>query len=76
MNNALNDMIAAMHDAGCRPDEIAIAELLYQTGSTKELIRYLRKCRSELMEHLHESQRKVDHMDFLIRQTGIISNDK
>ncbi|MBR6862326.1 MAG: hypothetical protein IKM73_13500 [Acidaminococcaceae bacterium] len=70
MKDALNEMIAAMHEAGCGSDEITNAELLYQAGRTKELIRHLRKCRCELMEQLHESQRKVDRMDYLIRQTG------
>ncbi len=76
MNDAFNDMIVAMHDAGCGPDEITNAELLYQTGRTRELIRHLRKCRCELMEQLHESQRKVDCIDYLIWQTGKISNEK
>ena len=70
MNDALNDMIAAMYDAGCGSDEITNAELMYQAGRTEELIRHLRKCRCELMEQLHESQRKVDRIDYLIRQTG------
>ena len=76
MNDALNDMIAAMYDAGCGSDEITNAELLYQTGSKKELIRHLRKCRCELMEQLHESQRKVDRIDYLIRQNEKLSNEK
>ncbi len=76
MNDALNDMIAAMYDAGFGSDEITNAELLYQSGHTKELIRHLRKCRCELMEQLHESQRKVDRIDYLIRQNEKISNEK
>ncbi len=76
MNDTLNDMIAAMYDAGFGSDEITNAELLYQSGRTKELIRHLRKCRCELMEQLHESQRKVDRIDYLIRQNEKISNEK
>lgn len=76
MNDALNDIIAAMHDVGCRPVEITNAELLYQAGRTKELIRHLRRCRCELMEHLHDSQRKVDRMDCLIRQTEKTTHEK
>ena len=34
------------------------------------LIRYFRKCRCSRMEELHESQRRVDCLDFLIRQTA------
>ena len=76
MNDALNDMIAIMYDAGCGSDEITNAELLYQTGRTKELIWHLRKCRCELMEQLHESQRKVDRIDYLIWQTGKTTHEK
>lgn len=31
-------------------------------------IRNLQKCRCHLMDELHDSQKKVDNMDFLIRQ--------
>ena len=33
MNDALNDMIAIMYDAGCGSDEITNAELLYQAAT-------------------------------------------
>ena len=41
-----------------------------EAGDTEALIRHLRKCRCIRMEELHESQRKVDCLDFLIRQTA------
>ena len=40
MKETLNDMIAAMRDAGYGSDEITNAEMLYQAGHTKELIRH------------------------------------
>ena len=41
---------------------------MYEEGDTDTLLRDLRKCRCHLMDELHESQEKVDNMDFLIRQ--------
>ena len=34
------------------------------------MIRYFRKCRCIRMDELHETQRKVDRLDYLIRQTA------
>ena len=45
------------------------AARLLQNEQTDALIRHLRLCRCELMEQLHESQKRVDCMDYLIRQT-------
>jgi hypothetical protein len=39
-----------------------------EAGKTDELIRHLRRCRSELVDTMHESRRRVDRMDTLIRQ--------
>ena len=53
-----------------RRSEFDKAEQLYEAGDMQALIRYFRKCRCSRMEELHESQRKVDCLDFLIRQTA------
>ena len=42
---------------------------LYEAGDMDGLVKYLRKCRCDLVEEMHDSQRKVDRMDYLIRQT-------
>jgi hypothetical protein len=76
MNDTLNDMIVALHDAGCGSNEITSATQLYQSGRTKELIQHLRKCRCELLEQLHEKQRKVDRIDYLIWQTEKTRKEK
>lgn len=39
-----------------------------EAGKTDELIWHLRRCRCELVDAMHESRRRVDHMDTLIRQ--------
>ena len=53
----------------CGSGEVEKAKQLYESGDTKALLRYFRICRCSRMEELHESQRKVDCLDFLIRQT-------
>ena len=66
----LENILTNLSDAGCEPGELKKAQQLYEAGDIEVLIRYLRKCRCSRMEELHESQRKVDCLDFLIRQTA------
>ena len=70
MNKELETILNNLSDAGCGDEELQKARQLYEAGDTEALIRYFRKCRCNLMEKLHESQRKVDRLDFLIRQTA------
>ena len=69
MEQELEKIIINMRDAGCTGEDIRKAEQLYDRGDTDALLRCFRKCRCDLMEELHNSQRKVDCLDFLIRQT-------
>ena len=70
MNEELEVILAGLSDAGCGRKELQRAKMLYEAGDPDTLIRYFRKCRCSRMEELHESQRKVDCLDFLIRQTA------
>ncbi len=65
----LEHMLTNLSDAGCGREEQEKAKRLYESGDTEALIRYFRRCRCSRMDELHESQRKVDCLDFLIRQT-------
>ena len=64
-NKALIDNLT---DNGCSPENIRRAEALYEAGDMEALIKHLRKCRCDLVEEMHDSQRRVDRMDYLIRQ--------
>ena len=57
-----------LSDMGCDDKQICFMKKMYEEGDIETLLRDLRKCRCNLMDELHESQRKVDNMDFLIRQ--------
>ena len=69
MENALEQIRLTLHDAGCTECEIRETLRIYQTEGAAPLLRQLRKCRCSRMEELHESQRRVDRLDYLIRQT-------
>ncbi len=68
MNEELDQMLSNLADAGCGQEELEHAAQLYETGDAEALLRHFRKCRSRRMDELHEVQRKVDRLDFLIRQ--------
>ena len=61
-------MIDSLSDMGLTDEQKKTAKMLYASGQKSELIRYLKKCRCSLMDEMHESQRKVDRMDLLIRK--------
>ena len=68
VNEELDQMLNNLSDAGCGQEELEHAAQLYETGDAEALLRHFRKCRSRRMDELHEVQRKVDRLDFLIRQ--------
>ena len=70
MDVELEKILTNLSDAGCERTELKEAARLFESGDTEALIRHLRKCRCSRMEELHESQRKVDRLDYLIRQTA------
>ena len=55
-------LIENLTDNGCSREGTLRAKALYG------LIKHLRRCRCDLVEEMHDSQRKVDRMDYLIRQ--------
>ena len=58
-----------MKDAGMSQEAVTKAIELYQRDARDELVRFLRLQRCELVKEMHESQRRVDRMDYLIRQS-------
>ena len=69
MNVQKENLVIALSDAGFSQETIEKAEPLWEAGRARDLIRHLRLCRCELMDILHESQKRVDRVDTLIRQT-------
>ena len=65
MNNTLT---AILSEIGLSQDEISTAERLNESGNTDDLKKHLRICRCDLMDEMHHTQKKVDNLDYLIRQ--------
>ena len=61
-------MIGSLSDIGLSVEQQNTAKILYGSGQHTELIRYLKKCRCGLVDEMHESQKKVDRIDYLIRK--------
>ena len=73
MSEQTESLLTGMADAGCKAEEIEKAERILQAGNLSELTRFLRQCRCGLLDRMHESQKRVDCMDYLIRQTEKLS---
>ena len=64
----MDELISYLRDAGCGTDCIAEICRLCAHGEKESAVRRLRRHRRALMDELHESQRKVDCLDFLLRK--------
>ena len=69
MSDYEKDLASCLKDAGCTDEAIGEAVRLCEAGQKEDLIRYLRVKRCDLIEELHESQKKIDRFDYMIRQT-------
>jgi len=58
-----------LSDAGCCSDVSEDIISMCETGNMEGALRMMKKDRCRLMDELHESGRKVDCLDFLIRAT-------
>ena len=56
-------------DAGCNDESAAFVNQLVQAGRLSDALHEMKVIRCGLMDELHQSQRKVDCLDYLIRQT-------
>ncbi len=62
------NILENLSDMGCDERQTSSMKKLYEEGDKETLLRNLRQCRCHLMDELHDSQKKVDNMDYLIRQ--------
>ena len=61
-------LIQGLSDAGCSAETAERISRLCEAGSYDEALHQMKVQRCTLVEQMHESQRKVDYMDFLIRK--------
>ncbi|MBQ6527869.1 MAG: hypothetical protein IJI38_05040 [Clostridia bacterium] len=62
------ELARALTDTGCSSETVARICSLYEAGSYGEMLHQMKKMRCVLMADMHESQRRVDRMDFLIHR--------
>lgn len=60
------DLIQNLRDAGCGSQTIERVCRLYSNGQVQDAVKMLRRHRCDLMDSLHESQGRVDCLDFLV----------
>ena len=70
MESELEELLTDLSMAGCGSGELNRARQLYESADRKALLASLRRCRCGLLEELHVSQRRVDRIDSIIRQTS------
>ena len=56
-------------DAGCSDQSAVFVDRLVQAGRLSDALHEMKVIRCDLMEALHQSQRRVDCLDYLIRKT-------
>ena len=61
-------LIQGLSDAGCNEEAAERISRLFEAGSYDEDLHQMKVQQCTLVEQMHESQRKVDYMDFLIRK--------
>lgn len=76
MGAQYENLLSGMADAGCSEQDIRLAERLMMRDNNEGLIKCLRRCRAALLERMHESQRRVDRMDYIIIQAEKLIRDE
>ena len=69
MSDYKKDLTTCLSDAGFTKEAMGEAIRLCEAGRKEELVRFLRVKRCDLIEELHESQKRIDRFDYMIRQT-------
>ncbi len=69
MSDYEQDLTNCLTDAGFSGEAVSEAVRLCEAGQKEDLVRFLRVRRCDLIEELHESQKKIDRFDYMIRQT-------
>ena len=63
-----SELLQNLHDAGCTPETITGFMRCVETGEAKKGLKLLEQQRRELLNGIHEGQRKLDCLDYLVYQ--------
>ena len=59
-------LMQGLKDSGCSEEAAARICSLCSTGNYEEMLHQMKRQRCALVEEMHESQKRVDRMDYLI----------
>ena len=63
-------VIQNLEDAGCAPDIIECCMACMEQGKKKELLQRLEEHRKALLHKVHEEEKHIDCLDYLVYQIG------
>ena len=61
-------VIQNLEDAGCTPDTIECCIACMEQGKKKELLKRLDEHRMGLLDKVHEEEKQIDCLDYLVYQ--------
>lgn len=61
-------VISNLRDAGCDTDTIAKFLQYRETGETNQQLRLLAAHRAQVLEHIHQGEKRITCLDYLIYQ--------
>ena len=61
-----DEIIENLKDAGCCEWDIANFLEQYRKGNLKNGMKIIECCRKEILANIHEEQRKIDCLDYLV----------
>ena len=61
-------IVQNLEDAGCAPDTIECCITCMEQGKKTELLKHLDAHRAGLLNRVHEEQRQIDCLDYLVYQ--------
>lgn len=63
-------VIQNLEDAGCTPDDIECCIACMEQGKKNELLKRLDEHRTGLLSRVHEEEKQIDCLDYLVYQIG------
>ena len=67
-------VVQNLEDAGCAPDIIEGCMTCIEQGKKKELLKRLEEHRTVLLNKVHEEEKHIDCLDYLMYQIGRCEN--
>ncbi len=66
LNAPMEDVVQNMRDAGCSPETIHSCISSIKRGRKEELLKKLYTQRNCLLDKVHEGERQIDCLDYLV----------